>query len=131
LLEKYRSKIEESKLKMQVFLQQQKNPEELIFKAISLHALGIEKQYLKEMYAYNEMSENLFHYLLGKIDTQISRVTRSSSQIRGFDKPEHLKKRHRDPIIRLIHLLQYTNYCTHDAYIINRTRVVVTSKVIE
>lgn len=131
LLEKYRSKIQQSRLKMQVFLQGQETPDLLIQKAITLHALGIERQYLKEMFMYNEMSENLYHYMGSKIDTQISRVKSGDEQIRWFDKPEYMKTRFRDPIIRLMHILQHTKRCTHDSYIINRTRVIVTNKVLE
>ena len=82
LSEKYTNKYEEAKLKMQIFLKQQSEPEKLIHKALSLHALGIEKQYLKEMFTYNELPENIYHYLLDKINNQIARVKATQDQIR-------------------------------------------------
>lgn len=57
LIQKYEFKKEESKLQMQLFLQQEENQDLFVSKALSLHALGIEKEYLHEMFSYNEISE--------------------------------------------------------------------------
>lgn len=131
LIEKYQSKIQESQLKMELFLKQDPDPEWLIFRALSLHALGIERQYLKEMFTYNEIPENLYHYMHWKITQQVARVRQNKQQIRGFDKPTECKKTGFDPIMWLISLLERTNYTTNESYIIHRTRLIVTSKVIE
>lgn len=39
LINKYETKLEEARLHMQIFLQQQENPDQLIHSALSLHAL--------------------------------------------------------------------------------------------
>lgn len=130
LREKYTDKIAEAIMQLQIFLQQQHTPEILLKKALTLHALGIEKQYLKEMFRYNEIPENLYHYQLTKIELQASRVKSNEDQIRWFNKPLVEQKNTRDPILRLMGRLQHTDHCTHDEFILNRTRVVLASKVI-
>jgi hypothetical protein len=74
LRHKYEAKREESQLKMQLFLQQHSNADQLLKQAIDLHALGIEKEYLKEMFRYNEVDELLYFYLLNKIERQMERL---------------------------------------------------------
>ena len=74
LKQKYIAKHDEAILEMQVFLDQQKEPAKLVHKALALHALGIEKQYLNEMFEYNECNESLYMHLLGKLERQIIRV---------------------------------------------------------
>ena len=54
----------------------------LIRRAISLHALGIEKQYLKNLFFYNEIDEKNFKYILRKIEKQIERVECEAPQLR-------------------------------------------------
>jgi hypothetical protein len=130
LCEKYADKISEASLQLQLFLQQQAAPELLLKKALTLHALGIEKQYLKEMFRYNEIPENLYHYQLTKIELQASRVKSNDDQIRGFNKPLVEQKKSRDPILRLMGRLQHTDHCAHDEFILNRTRMVLATKVI-
>ena len=131
LKEKYIAKKNEAVLRMQVFISQQSQPDKLIKRALSLHALGIEKQYLKEMFAYNEIPEHLYHYLLAKIEKQLNRVERDIPQIRGLNKPDHLKLSSRDPVKRCISHVLTTQHSQHDCYVINRTKYIVTSKVIE
>jgi len=130
LCEKYTDKISEAVLQLQLFLQQQTSPEILLKKALTLHALGIEKDYLKEMFRYNEIPENLYHYQLTKIELQATRVKSNDEQIRWFNKPLVDQKKTRDPILRLMGRLQHTDHCTHDEFILNRTRVILASKVI-
>jgi len=130
LNKKYNDKIAEAIIQLQIFLQQQAGPEILLKKALTLHALGIEKQYLKEMFRYNEIPENLYHYQLTKIELQATRVKSNEEQIRGFNKPLVDLKTTRDPILWLMWRLQHTDHCTHDEFILNRTRVVLASKVI-
>lgn len=131
LYSKYQNKIEEAILHLQIFLQKQSTPDILLKKALTLHALWIEKEYLKEMFRYNEIPENLYHYQLTKIELQSSRVKSNEDQIRGFNKPliDHIHSR--DPILWLMGRLQHTDHCTHDEFILNRTRVILASKVIE
>jgi hypothetical protein len=116
---------------MEFFLEK-KDSRELIKQALALHALWIEKQYLREMFKYNEIPENLYHYMMRKIDVQESRLRSGTKQIRWFKKWDHLRTKSKwDPIMRLIDTLHSTNDCCHDSYIISRTRLIVTSKVIE
>ena len=49
LMERYTAKFDESKLKMQIFLKKNKEPKKIIHKALSLQALGIEKEYLQQI----------------------------------------------------------------------------------
>lgn len=132
LEEKYIAKFDESKLKMELFLGNSKNSRELVKQALALHALWIEKQYIREMFKYNEIPENLYHYMMRKIDVQESRLRLGTKQIRWFKKWDYLRAKSKwDPIMRLIDTLHSTNNCCHDSYIISRTRLIVTSKVIE
>jgi len=136
LRKKYTKKLEQSKLHILKFLELQQHPEQFIFKALSLHALGIEKQYLHEMYMYNEIPEHLFNYLDQKIERQILRVEKDQPQIT----PAHTKKKEkkkkipyssRDPIKLLTGWLQYTKHNQHDKYIINRTKASISQKVVD
>lgn len=58
----------------------------LIRRAISLHALGIEKQYLKSLFFYNEIDERNFKYILRKIEKQMERIENENPQLRKFSK---------------------------------------------
>jgi hypothetical protein len=49
---------------MKELLDNEKDSSVLIKRAISLHALGIEKQYLKDLFKYNEIDENNYSILL-------------------------------------------------------------------
>jgi len=64
LKEKYIAKHDEAVLEMQIYLQEHKNSKALVHQALSLHALGIEKQKLTEMFEYNECSEPIYMHLL-------------------------------------------------------------------
>lgn len=132
LEQKYLAKVSESLLKMEVFLQTHKHSNDLVKQALALHALGIEKQYINEMFKYNEIPENLYHYMMRKIDVQESRIRAGSNQIRWFKKWDLLLPANkRDPIMRLISTLHSMTDCCHDSYIISRTRLIVTSKVVQ
>jgi hypothetical protein len=82
------------------------------------------------MYHYNEIPENLFHYLLHKIETQIERVKQWVAQINGFGKQLVSERRSLDPIMYLMNALHHTDHCGHDDFILNRTRMVLAQKVI-
>ena len=73
---KYESKLEQARLKIKQFLLSHADADALIHRALALHALGIEKQYLKEMYTYNEVGEQLYLYLLNKLEKQENRLYR-------------------------------------------------------
>ena len=46
----------------------------VIKSALTLHSLGIEKQYLKDLYHYHEVDEYNFKIILNKIIRQIERI---------------------------------------------------------
>lgn len=130
LREKYIAKHDEAVLEMQVYLQQHPQAEKLLKKALSLHALGIEKQYLTEMFEYNECSEPIYMHLLGKIERQILRVEKGDSQLT----PEEQKQAQQKCMPRLEKLIRYLNGKTNkdtDLYVIARTKFIITSKVLE
>lgn len=131
LVEKYTKKIKEEKAALHVFLTKQSQPDLLVKKALHLHALWIEKEYLKEMFRSNEIPENLYYYQLTKIELQAWRVKSNEEQIRWFNKPLTDNKKSRDPILLLMWRLQHTDHCLHDEFILNRTRVILAIKVIE
>jgi len=128
---KYEAKREESQLKLQLFLEQYPDADHLLKQAIDLHALGIEKEYLKEMFRYNEVDELLYFYLLNKIERQAERLEKGESQ---FRKDKNAKDdcpwRERGILQRLINRFQYRKHDVHDYYIIYRTRYIITNKVI-
>lgn len=132
LTAKYQNKIDESILEMTIFLQWLDHPEAFVQKAMSLHALGIEKQYLQEMFKYNEMPESVYHERLAKISKQLSRVEEWKTQIIGFDKgTTDISPQGRDPVEWLLHNLTECRHTAHDNYIIARTKYIISSKVIE
>jgi hypothetical protein len=135
LRKKYTAKLDIAKENMQEFLASQKNKEAFIFKALSLHALGIEKQYLHEMYTYNEIPEHLYNYLDNKIEKQIQRIEKNESQItpahQKIKRRKQLPYISRDPIKLLTGWLQYAKHDQHDKYIINRTKASISQKVID
>jgi len=106
------------------------NPEEadtLIRRAISLHALWIEKQYLKELFFYNEIDERNFKYILRKIEKQMERIENESPQLRKFSKGDM------DYDIFSRFAIKTFRDCSSvmDGYIRNRARVIITRKVIK
>lgn len=64
LMQKYTTKLELSQCKMKNFLESQKDADKLVQKALALQALGIEKEYLKQMYTYHEVDEYMYLYFL-------------------------------------------------------------------
>ena len=123
---KYEAKKDESILKMQIFLKGIKHADELLFTSLSIQALWIEKQYLKEMFTYNEFDEYIYMYLLGKIERQMVRVEQWKRQLTAKNrwyKPDRLMK--------ILNRLQYKKHTTSDHYIINRTKYIVSAKVIQ
>ncbi len=131
LIEKYEAKINEATLQMQVFLSQQEDSELLLKNALTLHALWIEKEYLHNMFAYNEVTEQVYHERKAKIEKQISRVEWWLPQIRWFKTSTDITPQSRDPIERLVRWLSKCKDSRHNEYIISRTKYIISSKVIE
>lgn len=99
----------------------------LIQRALSLHALWIEKQYLKDLFAYNEIWEKNFKYILNKINRQIERIELGKPQFKEFAddiiEPDIFQK--------LISIFAHHEKSFVDDYVINRTKSIITRKVIK
>lgn len=128
LKEKYTAKLNKAVKSMKKILSGKKeDAETLIRRAISLHALGIEKQYLKDLFFYNEIDERNFKYILRKIEKQIERVECEVPQLRKIS----CSKGDYDFFSNLA-LKAYKKKSTDvDAYIRNRARLIITRKVIK
>jgi len=74
LINKYETKFAMAKTAMQIFLDNHPGRDRLLNTALTLHALGIEKEYLHEMYSYNEISEQIYYSRNAKINTQSARI---------------------------------------------------------
>lgn len=99
----------------------------LIRRAISLHALGIEKQYLKDLFFYNEIDERNFKYILRKIEKQMERLENENPQLRNISNAQT----DYDFFAKLA-VDNYRKKSTDiDAYIRNRARLIITRKVIK
>lgn len=131
LKQKYIAKHDEAILEMQIFLDQKDQSNKLVYKALALHALWIEKQYLTEMFEYNECNESLYMHLLDKIERQTLRVEKWEPQLT----PKHLKKKRCKKkwpwLERLISMLNRTEHKEREHYVIARTQFIISTKVIE
>ena len=129
LKNKYENKLQNAIDGLKKLLKKQgKEADDLIKRAISLYALWVEKKYLKELFEYNEISEDNFTFILRKISRQIERQEEGSHQFSRavndleetydiFEKfRNHFRVKAEDHINR---------------YIRNRTRVIITRKVIK
>lgn len=128
LIWKYTKRLNDSIVLMKELLKWK--PEEaksLIRRAISLHALWIEKQYLKDLFFYNEIDEHNFKYIFRKIEKQMERIEHDDSQLRKIS-----KKTNDYDVFSRFFVNIYKNKSTDlDAYIRNRARVIITRKVIK
>lgn len=128
LKDKYNNKLEKAVKKMKTVLDKKwEEPKILIKRALSLHALWIEKQYLKDLFFYNEIDERNFKYILRRIDKQIERLDSSNEQLRSISK----LKNDYDIFSRIFVYLYKRTSTEVDSYIRNRTRVIITRKVIK
>ncbi len=100
----------------------------LVKKAVTLHSLWIEKQYLKELFHYNEIDENNFKYILRKINRQIERVEWWNEQL---SKVKNIKYKDYDIFQKLVSKFDKEEVTDVNVYIRNRTKIVITRKVIK
>lgn len=99
----------------------------LIRRAISLHALWIEKQYLKELFLYNEIDEKNFKHILNKITRQVERLEAWEPQLKDIAEiPQEY-----DIFQKALKRISHNSLDFTDMYIKNRTKVVITRKVIK
>lgn len=126
---KYEEKLRESVESLKELLEKawKENWNELIRRALSLHALWIEKQHLKELFKYNEIWEKNFRYILGKINRQIERLETWKPQLKSIadDKIDY------DVFQKVVKTFSFQNESYIDKYIRNRTRAIITRKVIK
>lgn len=100
----------------------------LIKKAISIHALWIEKQYLKSLFKYNEIDEKDFKFIFNKICKQQKRIENWERQLKSIDEKFYWIWFF-DKILEKI--INRKNWWDIRKYIRNRTKVVITRKVIK
>lgn len=129
LKKKYEKELKNSveNLKQLIKSQGKDNGKELIRRALSLHALGIEKQYLKDLFSYNEIEEKNFKYILNKINRQIERLEWGKPQLKDIaDEKVTL-----DFFQKLVAFFSNETNNFIDNYVINRTKAIITRKVIK
>ncbi len=63
---------------------------DLVRRVAALHALGIEKYWLKRLYKYNEIPEPVFKRVMKRVEVQMRRVEKGEAQIdrEKFNKPK-------------------------------------------
>lgn len=123
---KYESKLKESVDSLKKLLSKDKS-EELIKRALWLHALWIEKQYLKDLFKYNEIPLNNFKFILSKINRQIERLESWKPQLKNIAddviEPDFFQK--------ILNIFTKNEKSYVDKYIRNRTKAIITRKVIK
>lgn len=126
LRNKYESKLKESVDSLKKLLSKDKS-EELIKRALWLHALWIEKQYLKDLFKYNEIPLNNFKFILSKINRQIERLESWKPQLKNIAddviEPDFFQK--------ILNIFSKNEKSYVDKYIRNRTKAIITRKVIK
>ncbi len=126
---KYEKKLSDAVKWLKDLLEWQKeNAIILIKKAISLHSLWIEKQYLKELFFYNEINEINFKYIIRKINRQIERLELWDEQL---SKVKDINYKDYDIFEKLISKFDHKIWSDVNLYLRNRTKIVITRKVIK
>ncbi|MDF1682799.1 MAG: hypothetical protein P1U46_03675 [Patescibacteria group bacterium] len=87
----------------------------------------MEKQQLKELFFYNEIDEKNFKYILRKIEKQLERLEQTHVQLRSISKIQN----DYDIFSRVLVSIYKRKSTDLDSYIRNRTRVIITRKVIK
>lgn len=100
---------------------------ELIKRAIALHGLGIEKQYLKDLFAYNEIDERNFKFIFNKINRQVERLESGKPQLKDIAE-ERIEY---DMFQKIVAYFQTEEATFVDKYIRNRTKAIITRKVMK
>lgn len=99
--------------------------ENIIKKNLTLYALGIEKQYLKELFRYNEVDEKSFNTILYTIRRQIERVEHDLPQIKSLEERINLD------IYQRIGAFFDKNRGSISEYIKYRAKAIITRKVVK
>lgn len=126
---KYEDKLKDSIKSLNDLLSSiwKENSNDLIRRALSLHALWIEKQYLKDLFRYNEVSERNFRFILWKINRQIERLETWKPQLKSIadDKIDY------DVFQKLVKNFSFNSQTFIDKYVRSRARAIITRKVIK
>lgn len=126
LKQKYEENLKESIENIKKLLKNNKDKaQDLIKRTLSLHALWIEKQYLKELFSYNEIDEHNFKYILHKISRQIERIENWQEQVKAI-----WEKNNYDFYEKIVNSF-HKNPTFIDKYIKSRAKVIITRKVIK
>ena len=126
LLKKYEGRLQLAIISMKELLKSEwKQVKVLLIKALTLHSLSIEKQFLKEIFLHNEIDEKNFKYILRKIEKQIERIGEWKTQLRKASKDDY------DIFSQIAIKLYKDSRNTIDVYIRNRARMIITIKVID
>jgi len=121
----------ESKLQLAIYelnellTKEGKNADKLVKRAISLYALWIEKDYLKELFEYNEVQEHNFKYILRKINRQVERLEDWKNQFSDKNDSQY------DIFEKFINVFTPKEKDHINKYRRNRARVILTRRVIK
>ena len=126
LKNKYTEKLKKAFKGMEELLKNEKNVEKLIKRAIALHALSIENQYLKDLFKYNEIDEQNYRLLAGKIKRQKDRLEAGLSQFKNGDISSDDKN-----LFERIMEKSFNKDTPENTYIRNRARMIILWKTID
>jgi len=128
LKSKYKERLNSTILHLKKFLNEQwKDANDLLKRAIALHALWIEKKNLKILFEHNEISEKNFNFIYSKINNQKERLEAWETQFRSDNTSECNK----DIFEKFINLFREKDNSDEQKYIRNRARVIITRRVIK
>lgn len=99
--------------------------EHLDQKVIQLYALGLEKKYLRTLYEYDQLREQMFAHRLHNIDLQIDNIMAGKPRIKDGDKSD----KNYDLMDKMYFISQRIT-TTQAKFLKYRAKVIVTSKVI-
>ncbi|MCT4616999.1 MAG: cation:proton antiporter [Candidatus Gracilibacteria bacterium] len=122
---KYEEKQKRSIKSLKQTLKNSEDADKLIKKAISLHALGIEKKALNHLLTTNEINVGIYKYLMHKIEKQIIRVELGKPQLKTI-----IEKNSYDFFEKLVRLFSSSGNCVYIGYLKNRTKIIISNKVI-
>ncbi len=128
LKKKYETKLQKAIKELNNLLKKEwKNANSLIKRAIALYAIWIEKDYLKELFEYNEVQEHNFKYILRKIERQKERLENWNPQF----SQDNSKLEKRNIFEQIIDFITPKEDDYINKYRRNRARVIITRKVIK
>lgn len=129
LKNKYETRLQNAIKQLSDLLKKEwKEANNLVKRAISLYALWIEKDYLKELFEYNEIAEHNFKFILRKINRQVERLEEWNHQFSREIKNNAEKE---DIFEKIRNFFAPKKEDHINIYRRNRARVIITRKVIK